>query len=266
MNTGFIGCGNMAKALIDRLIESNTDQNTILVASKYPQDTQKYKNIDNIHILETNTEVAKISDRIILAIKPDAYENVITEINSHLKPGSVCIGITPAYSIEKIRRLLNRDDIHIVRTMPNTPAIVGSGVTAIAFEENTPDSIRKQTLDFFNTLGFVYQCDENLMPAMGSLSASSPAFILVMLEAMAQAAIKLGINANDAYQIAARTFEGTAKMLLQTDKHPALLRDAVASPAGTTIEGLIALEKGGFKAAIIDAMTITAEKFNKMQN
>jgi len=265
---GFIGCGNMGEAMLPGALKSGFIRSDDVIIH-----TKRKEHLDELHkkygVIKGagNRDVAQNARLIILGVVPDVYREVIEEIRDIVSKDTIIISIAPSFSMEYISSLFQLDqEIKIARTMPNTPAMVGCGVTGISFSNRMNDSDRKDVLDFFNCSGDSIEVKENLMKAVGSVSGSSPAFIYMLIEAMGEGAVLMGIKRDDAYQFAAKAVEGSAKMVLETGIHPGELRDAVCSPGGTTIEGVVELEKNGFKGNIIQAMLKSAEKFQKMQD
>ncbi|HZK01217.1 MAG TPA: pyrroline-5-carboxylate reductase [Tissierellaceae bacterium] len=261
---GFIGCGNMAQAMIKSLIESEKIPAENIRASnrRLPLKNNTIGDL-NIKITRDNIEVASQSDYIILAVKPQIYEIVLDEIKDYIKKDGVLIGIGAGISSEFLKTHLNQTTKYL-KAMPNTPAMVGQGVTAISpgdrFDKEELDNI----IEIFSSFGRVEIVDEKLMDGVTAVSGSSPAYVFMMIEAMADAAVLEGIPRQQAYAMAAQTVMGSAKMVLDTGIHPAILKDNVCSPGGTTIEAVASLEKNGFRTAIIEAMKECANKSREM--
>lgn len=263
---GFIGCGNMGRAMLagalnagftsaERVcIHTNTAAHQEAIAAEY-----------GVATAESNSALAKECEIIVLAVKPNIYKHVLKEIRDVLARGQVLVAIAPAYSIAFLHAFVLYGDVAIARAMPNTPAQIGQGMTGLCFSENASTMQRNTVTRFFESFGKVVIVHEEMMHAVGSVSGSSPAFVYMVIEAMAQGAIKLGIPAKDAITFAAQSVLGAAAMVLETGEHPAVLRDAVCSAGGTTIAGVAALEKDGMKAALIDAMDASSEKFLAME-
>lgn len=263
---GFIGCGNMGEAMLagalnagwltpsDIIVHTHTKERMSILKEKY-----------DIEVVETNERIVQNAQMIILAVKPNLYEQVINEIKHVIHSRTILVAIAPAYSIDKVTQLTARDNVKVVRAMPNTPSMIGCGMAGVSFSSNFTDVDKSLVLGFFKSFGEAIEVKESIMPAVGSVSGSSPAFIYMMIEAMAQGAIQLGMQAKDAYLFAAKSVEGAAKMVEQTREHPSVLRDAVCSAGGTTIEGVVSLEQSGFKGALIEAMLKSSAKFKRME-
>jgi pyrroline-5-carboxylate reductase len=264
---GFIGCGNMGEAMVAGAIQSGyIESNKIIISTKTEKSGKRISEKYDVILGKDNADVAKRSKILILAVKPNMYKQIIDEIGDLIPSGTIVMGIAPSFTINKLKKLLGRDDLKIVRAMPNVPSMVGSGIAGISFDEKFSTEEKNEIINLFKSFGDAIEIKENLMKTIGSVTGSSPAFIYMLIEAMAEATILMGIPAKDAYKLAAKAVEGTAKMVLESDKHPAELRDNICSAGGTTIEGVISLEKNGFKGNIIEAMIKSAEKFQKMEN
>ena len=240
---GFIGSGNMATAMIGGIVNSKLVSPNKIMASnptkaKLQELSEKYK----INITTNNHEVAKESDILILAVKPQYYPEVIEEIKEDVKKDVIIVSIAAGQKIEKIEKLFNKK-IKIVRVMPNTPALVGECMAAISPCPMVPTDELDLICNIFNSFGKCEIVPENLMDVVTAVSGSSPAFIFMIIEAMADGAVLEGMPRDKAYTFAAQAVLGSAKMVLETGKHPAELKDMVCSPGGTTIAGVSILEE-----------------------
>lgn len=258
---GFIGCGNMGQAMIGGLVKSDTIAPKNIIAS-----TSKGKVIENrfgIRTTRSNIDVASQADYIILAVKPNIYGMVLEEIKDHIKENAVVISIGAGISSRFLTDKLNPGTKYI-KTMPNTPVMVGEGMTAISPGDRLSDEELKEIIKIFEAFGKVEVLDEGLMDGFTAVSGSSPAYVYILIEAMADAAVLEGIPRNQAYTMAAQAVLGSAKMVLETSVHPGQLKDNVCSPGGTTIEAVASLEENGFRSAIIEAMKACADKSREM--
>ena len=263
---GFIGCGNMGRAMLAGALNAGlTTPERISVHTHTDAHQQKIAADYGVQALASNRDVAAESEIIVLAVKPNIYKDVILDIRDVLTAGQIVVAIAPAYSIRSIAALVDNDAVAIARAMPNTPAQIGQGMAGLCFSKNMSTEQQAAVTAFFESFGKVAIVREDTMHAVGSVSGSSPAFVYMVIEAMAEGAIKLGIPAKDAYIFAAQSVYGAAALVLESGEHPAVLRDAVCSAGGTTIAGVAALEKDGFKAALIDAMDASSEKFLAME-
>jgi len=261
---GFIGAGNMGKAIINGLISSKlVDRDHIVVSSKTEKTRAGIKSEFGIETFADNSEVALKSDYLILAVKPNMHEEILEEISSSLRPQTVVITIAAGISIEYLKDKLKKGN-KFVKAMPNTPARVGLGMTAISIGDGLEHDEIADVLSIFNSFGKAEIVDEKLMDAVTAVSGSSPAYVYMMIEAMADGAVLQGMKREAAYVFAAQAVMGAAKMVLETGVHPGELKDNVCSPGGTTIEAVSKLEEMGFRAAILEAMKTCAEKSRKM--
>lgn len=257
---GFIGSGNMASAMVGGIINANLVPSINVVCSDH--SLSKLEDMHNrygITIASNNCEVAIKSDILVLSVKPQFYPDVINEIKDQVKENTIVVSIAAGQKIEKIKKLFGRE-IKIVRAMPNTPALVAEGMTALSPCPMVLPEELDLVCNIFNSFGKCEVVSENLMDVVTGLSGSSPAFVFMIIEAMADGAVLEGMPRNKAYTFAAQAVLGSAKMVLETGKHPAELKDMVCSPGGTTIEGVSALEENGLRASMIKAVQAATKK------
>lgn len=257
---GFIGCGNMASAIIGGLI-SNTDirADEIIAADASQEVLDKTAAKQHINITTDNGYAALNSEVLFLSVKPQFYETVIDKIKDILPSGQIIVTIAPGKTLQWLSELLG-NNIKIVRTMPNTPALVGAGITGVCRNELVNDEEFSYIMSLLGSFGLAEAIPETLMDACVSVSGSSPAYVFMFIEAMADAAVADGMPRTQAYKFAAQAVLGSAKMVLETGKHPGELKDMVCSPAGTTIEAVRVLEEKGFRSAVIEAMKACTAK------
>lgn len=263
---GFIGCGNMGSSMVGGLINSGfLKAEDIIVSTKTEASLKKLEAQFQVKTTLDSTIVAKESDIIILAIKPFMFKQMITEIRSELTEDKLIITIAAGITISNMEEWISGNS-KIIRTMPNTPALVGEAMSAICPNKN----VTKDELDYcfkiFESFGECVQLEEKDFHGFIALCGSSPAYVFMFIEAMADAAVKLGIPRVKAYKMAAQSVLGSSKMVLETGKHPGELKDMVCSPAGTTIDAVVELEKLGFRNSVIQAMDKCAEKSKNMHN
>ncbi|MDD3403416.1 MAG: pyrroline-5-carboxylate reductase [Hespellia sp.] len=264
MKLGFIGCGNMAKAILGGVLKSNiAAKEDVMVSAAHAATIEKAAAEFGVKTTLNNAEVAKNSDVIILAVKPMYYEAVIAEIAGSVSPEQIFISIAPGKTIEWIAQRLG-EERKIVRTMPNTPALVGEGMTAVCYNEQMEAADKERVMAILNSFGKAEEIKEYMMDAVVAVSGSSPAYVYMFIEAMADAAVAEGLPRAAAYEFAAQAVYGSAKMVLETGLHPGVLKDQVCSPGGTTIQAVEVLEKQGMRSAVMEAMTACAEKSRKM--
>lgn len=265
MKIGFIGCGNMGKAMLSGIIKSNiVSCEDIIASSKTKETLKKLENDFNISTTLDNIEVVKASEIIILAIKPYMYEVVIKEIRDYVSIDKIIVIIAAGVTMEDVTKWFNKN-IKLIKTMPNTPALVGEAMTAMCTNREIKKAEQEQVIKIFKSFGKVEILEEKDFHAFTALCGSSPAYIFMLIEAMADGAVKQGIPRKQAYRLASQAVLGSAKMVLETEIHPGELKDMVCSPGGTTIEAVIELEKSGFRPAIINAMDKCEKKSKKMQ-
>ncbi len=260
MKLGFIGCGNMASAMMKGIIENKIIGSDEIIASDVLEASVcKAKNNLGIAVTTDNKEVVSKSDIIVLAVKPQYYESVITEIKDSVNSEQIIVTIAPGKTLDWVSDKFGRN-IKIVRTMPNTPALVGEGITALCRNENVTEEELDRVVTIMKGFGKCEVISEGLMDVVVSVSSSSPAYVFMFIEAMADAAVADGMPRAQAYEFAAQAVLGSAKMVLETGKHPGELKDMVCSPGGTTIEAVRVLEEKGMRSAVIEAMKACTAK------
>ena len=264
MKLGFIGTGNMASAIMGGIIKKGLiSANEIIGADLLEQGRERVKKEFDICITADNNEVVEKADVIILSVKPQFYEEVICEIRDFIRADQIVITIAPGKTLAWILEKFGKD-VKVVRTMPNTPALVGAGMTAMCPNEFMTEEEIAYVRTLLESFGRVEIVPERLMDTVVSTSGSSPAYVFMMIEAMADAAVSGGMPRAQAYHFAAQAVMGSAKMVLETGKHPGALKDMVCSPGGTTIEAVRTLEEYGFRSAVIEAMKVCEEKSKGM--
>jgi len=255
---GFIGAGNMGFALISGLAKSGMKDEIIFTDKNLDREIYVVEQLE-VKPISTNQEVVKSAKYIVLAVKPQMLKEVIDDIKDSVTKENIIISLAPT-SINNLKKLIG-NDIKIVRAMPNTPALVGEGMSVLSFsDDDFSDEERETILSIFVSCGKCEVMDESYLNAVISVSGSSPAYVYMFIEAMADAAVRYGIQRSMAYELAAQSVMGAAKMILETNEHPAVLKDNVCSPAGTTIEAVAVLEKDGFRNAVIEAMDACYKK------
>jgi pyrroline-5-carboxylate reductase len=251
---GFVGAGNMAAALVRGLLTSGLVSAPQIRASD--PSAERLALLEREHGIVTDTDnlaVARWADLVVLAVKPQVVDTALTHLAPAFAPGTLLVTIAAGVATASLEARLPAS-VRVVRAMPNTPAIAQAGATAVApGSRSTPEDLElAKTL--FGAVGRVVTLDEGLMNAVTGLSGSGPAYVMLVIEALADGGVKVGLPREAALLLAAQTVLGSAKLLLETGEHPARLRDMVTSPGGTTIAGLHALESGGLRPALIDAV------------
>lgn len=264
MKIGFIGLGNMGSAILGGVLkQGNVKPDDIIVTDKAQMAVKKAVEMMKVQAAPNNMVVAEQADVLFLAIKPQIYEPVIKEIASCLKKDAVIVSIAPGKAIAWLDGLFGGGK-KIVRCMPNTPALVGAGCTGVCANNLVSEQEMMQVMTLLSSFGKAYMVPETLMDTVVGVSGSSPAYVFMMIEAMADAAVADGMPRPQAYEFAAQAVYGSAKMVLDTKMHPGALKDMVCSPGGTTIEAVRVLEEKGFRSALIEAQKACVEKSKNM--
>ena len=261
---GFIGAGNMGSAMIGGICQSKLITPEQIIASSHTAATaEKIKNTYGILTTTSNTDVAKISDILFIAIKPYQFAAVLPAIADSLKKDCIIVSVAAGQSIASIEAYLG-SHIKLVRAMPNTPALVGESMSALCSNQNVKTEELTYVKQLFECFGKAEIVPESMMDTVIGVSGSSPAYVYMFIEAMADAAVADGMPRAMAYKFAAQAVLGAAKMVLETGTHPGALKDAVCSPGGTTIEAVAALEAGGLRTTVIHAQRACVQKSKDM--
>lgn len=264
MKLGFIGCGNMASAMINGILKDGLFKKEEIIVSNLTEDgSRRSKEKLGVETTLSNRKVAECADVIVLAVKPQFYEEVIAEIKDLLTTETIIVGIAPGKTLEWLEEKCGIP-LKVVRMMPNTPALVGEGMTGICANDRVTGKELEMIRKITDSFGKTEVVPERLMDAVGAVSGSSPAYIFMVIEAMADAAVAQGMPRKQAYAFAAQAVLGSAKMVLETGMHPGELKDMVCSPAGTTIEGVRTLERLGLRSAMYEALNACAEKGKRL--
>lgn len=264
MKIGFIGLGNMAKAMIGGMLQEGVVEREDVVGSAKTEATlERIEEEFHIATFKDNRQVAEAADVIVLAVKPVFLQEVIGEIRDEVTEDKLVISIAAGKSIEWLEGEFGKR-IKLIRCMPNTPALVGAGCTAVCRNALAGEEEEKLCLELMESFGKAMVIPERLMDAAGAIGGSSPAFVFLFIEAMADGAVKAGMPRKQAYEFAASAVLGSAKMVLETGMHPGELKDMVCSPGGTTIEGVAVLEEKGVRAAVIEAVSACVEKSKRL--
>ena len=260
MKLGFIGTGNMAGAIMGGIIQKQIFRPEEIIGSDVSEKgRERVREQYGIAVTAENREVAEKAEILILSVKPQFYPEVIAEIRECIKPEQLIITIAPGKTLEWLQEQFGRR-VKLVRTMPNTPAMVSEGMTAVCCSEEVTEEELEKVMNILGAFGKAEIVPERLMDVVVSVSGSSPAYVFILIEAMADAAVADGMPRAQAYAFAAQAVYGSAKMVLETGKHPGELKDMVCSPAGTTIEAVRVLEEKGMRSAVIEAMKACTEK------
>jgi pyrroline-5-carboxylate reductase len=250
---GFLGCGNMAEALIRGLIGAGVQAGRIWASGPRAERMANVAETFGVHTTQDNVALVKQVDVLVLSVKPQILDKVLREVSSDMREGTVVISIAagiPSASIEHVLRAETR----VIRAMPNTPALIASGATAIAAGEHATAEDLDAAKFLFDAVGLTVVLDESQLDAVTGLSGSGPAYIFLMLDALSDGGVKMGLSRRNAQRLAAQTVMGAARLLLETNEHPGRLKDMVTSPGGTAIAGLATLEAGGLRTTLINAV------------
>jgi pyrroline-5-carboxylate reductase len=251
---GFLGGGNMAEALIRGLVKGAEVPADKLGASGPREDRlSELAERFGIRTTTSNTELVSHSQVLVLSVKPQIIDTVLTEITKQVAADTLVISIAAGVDIDFIEHRLPAG-AHVVRAMPNTPALVQAAATGISRGSHATDDDLALAKFIFDAVGMTVVLAESQLDAVTGLSGSGPAYIFLILEALADAGVKVGLSRRNAQQLAAQTVMGSAKLLLETGQHPGMLKDMVTSPGGTAIAGLHTLEEGGLRTTLINAV------------
>lgn len=249
-----LGAGNMSEALVSGMLKAKVAEPGCLLATDIlPQRRSLFEDRFGIHVGQENREAAAWADVVILSVEPQVLDRVCHEIRPALRDGHLIISVAAGYPLSRLERMLGGFS-QLVRTMPNIPSIILEGVTALSPGPQTRVEGVRKAHSIFEAIGKVVEVEERLLDAVTGLSGSGPAYIYLVIEALADGGVKMGLGRQIAQTLAAQTVLGAARMVLETGDHPAQLKDRVASPGGTTITGIHALEKAGFRAALMGAV------------
>jgi pyrroline-5-carboxylate reductase len=261
--TGFIGGGNMAEAIIKGLLAGGVPAGDLAVSEPSEQRRTMLAERYGIRVLSDNAALCQTSDTVILAVKPQVFGAASAGITGPSPADKLFISIMAGVKTSAIESMLG-SGARVVRVMPNTPALVLAGATAVACGKNADDQDVALARRIFDLVGTTCVIDEKLMDAVTGLSGSGPAYVLTFIEALSDAGVKHGLSRETATALAAQTVYGTAKLLLETHEHPAVLKGNVASPGGTTIAGMHSLDRDGFRGATMNAVEVAVAKSKEL--
>ncbi|HUW91189.1 MAG TPA: pyrroline-5-carboxylate reductase [Candidatus Nanopelagicaceae bacterium] len=262
---GIIGVGKIGSALLKRLISTNTiDKNKIII---FDVDKEKLHNLSkdlDVDCANSNTDLVNSSKHVLIAVIPQVMDIVLREIETAISMQHVIVSIAAGVSFTHITKIITKP-VSLIRIMTNIPALVGAAATAIARNENVKEYQLEFVKKIFNSVGMVVELEERHLDAVTGLSGSGPAYIFIIIEALADGGVKMGLPRDIALKLAAQTALGSAKLLLETNMHPAALKDMVATPGGTTITAIHELESAKIRATLIgavEAATIKSKSLN----
>ena len=261
---GFIGGGNMGEALIRGLLAASLFKpEKILVFDVSTSRTEVLAKEFGVRVAPSIGELAEASDIILLAVKPQVMVKVLDELRPHLAARPLIISIAAGIPLSLLEENLS-DQTPIVRVMPNTPALVQQGASALSRGKAVTDEQMQMSLSLFRAVGKAVEVEEKYMDAVTGLSGSGPAYVLLAIEAMIDAGVLMGLPRPTARELVVQTFLGTASLLDQSGKHPGELKDMITSPAGTTIHGLQILESYSVRAALMDAVQAATRRSEEL--
>lgn len=263
---GFIGCGAMARALAGGLIDAGVATSQILASDPFAAARNQFEEAIGAKPIEDNAEVVSQADVVVLAVKPGFVTSVLEDLDPSLGARPLWISIAAGVPLDKLQSALPAG-ARIVRTMPNTPALVGAGATAYFPAATVSEAEIQLTEAILEATGWCWRApNEGLLDAVTGLSGSGPAYVFLILEALADAGVRQGLPRDAAQALATRTVLGAAKLALETGTHPGQLKDQVTSPGGTTIAGLEQLEAHGVRAAFYDAVGAATDRSKALRD
>jgi len=261
---GIIGAGKIGDALITGLLKQGDVQRDSIQASVgHEQSIPRVREKLGIPVSTDNLSVVQKSDIILLAVKPQNMDAVVREIAGVLTPNQLLVTVAASVTTSFIEQRLT-GEIPVIRAMPNTPCVLGAGMTVLTSGKYATPSHMQTAESIFKCVGETVILDESLMDGVTGLSASGPAYLYVVIESLAEAGVKLGIPREVSTLLASQTMLGAARMVLESHSHPALLKDMVTTPAGCTIDGLLELEEGKLRVTLIKAVVKAAERAREL--
>ena len=262
---GIIGVGKIGSALLKRIISTNTiERNKIII---FDVDNEKLDSLSkdlDVDYANSNIDLVNLSKHVLIAVIPQEMDSVLREIEPAISEQHVIISIAAGVSFTHITKIIT-NPVSLIRIMTNTPALVGAAATVIARNENVKEHQLEFVKEIFNSVGMVVELEERHLDAVTGLSGSGPAYIFIIIEALADGGVKMGLPRAIALKLAAQTLLGSAKLLLETNMHPAVLKDMVATPGGTTITAIHELESAKIRATLIravEAATLKSKSLN----
>jgi pyrroline-5-carboxylate reductase len=260
LKIGFLGGGNMAAALVKGLLHAKVvPPEQIIVSDVKSERLAHLRETHGVKTTQDNHELVKFADVVVLAVKPQVFDKVLDSVGADFRGDQLLVSVAAGVPVSAMESRLPAN-ARVVRSMPNTPATVDAGATAIAAGSHATDHDLEIARELFAAVGRVVTLDESLLDAVTGLSGSGPAYVMLMIEALADGGVKVGLHRDTALLLAAQTVFGSAKLLLETGEHPGRLKDMVTSPGGTAIAGLHTLESGGLRRTLIDAVEAATKR------
>lgn len=264
-NIAIVGIGNMGRALLGGLLRGGdvTPQQIRITRRDQSALASLEREFQGIRATTDNVKAVQGADIVVLAVKPQVVERVLETIREHLAPNTLVISILAGVTTESLRATIGQD-VPVVRAMPNTPALVDEGATAIAGGRYAQDMHVDRAKAIFEAVGSVEVVPEAMMDAVTGLSGSGPAYVYMIIEAMTDGGVKMGLSRPQALKLAAQTVYGSAKLVLESGRHPAILRDEVTTPGGTAIAAVADLEHHGLRTMLINAVATATERSKEL--
>lgn len=264
MKIGFVGCGNMAHAIIGGIISKGIVAAQDIYGSNSREASARAAAQDlGINTTTNNCEVVDACDIIVLSVKPQMYEPVIAQIKDNIRANQLIITIAPGKTIAWLEEQFGKP-IRLIRAMPNTPALVGEGLTCYVANSNATEDDIAYAVSLFESYGSAMPLPEKLIDVESAVGGSTPAFVYMFIEALADGGVAEGLPRDAAIKIAAQAVLGSAKMVLETGEHPGALKDKVCSPSGSTIKGVEQLELRGFRGTTTNAIRTSAQAAKRL--
>jgi pyrroline-5-carboxylate reductase len=258
-----IGAGNMGTALIRGLLGSGWTNDQILATGPDPAKMADLEETLGVQTATENRKGAAFGETVVMAVKPQIIDGVLDEVADSLQPGALVVSVAAGIPTDRIEVPLTGDQ-PVVRTMPNLPATVGYGATAMCAGDHADAEHLVTTRRLFESVGSVVEVDESLMDAVTGLSGTGPMYVFQIIEGLSDAGVKVGLSREDAHELAMQTVLGAAVMARESGQHPAELKDRVTSPAGTGITALHEMERGGLRALLIDAVEAATDRSREL--
>ncbi|OJH35028.1 pyrroline-5-carboxylate reductase [Cystobacter ferrugineus] len=260
----FIGAGNMAEALIKGLLRAGTARpDSIIATGRREERLDTLRRTYGVRTTLDNVAAVREADVVVLAVKPQALDKVLIQVAPAADPKKLFISVAAGVPISVMERRLGQG-VRVIRTMPNTPSLVGMGACALASGEHGTEEDMAVASRIFQSVGITTVVEENLLDAVTGLSGSGPAYIFLIIEALSDAGVKVGLPRYTAQKLAAQTVLGSAQLLIETNAHPGQLKDQVTSPGGTAIAGLHTLEAGGLRTTLINAVEAATRRSREL--
>lgn len=259
LKIGFLGGGAMGEALLTGLCEHGFPPGSLYASDVRRERLAYLQEKLGINPVDDNKQLVTTVDVVVLAVKPRVAGPVLAAAGDFFRSGQTLISIAAGVPVKYIEGFFKRP-VGVIRVMPNTPCLAGAGASALCAGTHAGEADRQRARAIFSAVGRVTEVSEDLMDAVTGLSGSGPAYMFLILEALTDAGVRMGLPREAALLLSAQTMLGAAKMVLETGEHPAKLKDMVTTPAGTTIEGIFALEEGGVRPALIKAVSAAARR------